>query len=107
MFLLPVAAREVREASRQPRTYAWRAATASAALAVMALYAWFSRYSFTRGHDLFVAISTVAFVYCLVAGVLRTADTIAEEKRENTLGLLFLTDLTGFDIILGKLLSSS
>src|ERR1044071_6734991 len=107
MFLLPVAAREVREASRQLRTYAWRAVTAAVALAVMAFIAWVSRYSTTQGHDLFVAISTIAYLYCLIAGVVRTADTIAEEKRDNTLGLLFLTDLKGLDIILGKLLSSS
>lgn len=107
MFLLPVAAREVREASRQSRTYLWRAATAAVALAVMAFIAWVDRYSTTRGHDLFVAVSTIAFIYCLVAGVVRTADTLAAEKRDNTLGLLFLTDLKGWDIILGKLLSSS
>src|SRR6185295_16622942 len=40
-------------------------------------------------------------------GVLRTADAIAEEKRENTLGLLFLTDLKVGDILLGKLLAST
>jgi ABC-type transport system involved in multi-copper enzyme maturation permease subunit len=107
MFLLPVAAREVREASRQSRTYAWRWITAGVALVVMAFIGWVSRYSPSQGHDLFMAISTIAFIYCLLAGAIRTADTIAEEKRENTLGLLFLTDLKGWDIILGKLLSSS
>src|SRR3954468_10111590 len=107
MFLLPVAAREVREASRQARTYAWRAVTAAVALAVMAFITWVSRFSRSQGHDLFVAVSTIAYIYCLIAGVVRTADTIAEEKRENTLGLLFLTDLKGWDIILGKLISSS
>src|SRR5689334_15434691 len=107
MFLLPVAAREVREASRQTRTYMWRAATAAVALAIMAFISWASRYSTSQGKDMFVAVSTIAYIYCLVAGVVRTADTIAEEKRNNTLGLLFLTDLKGWDIILGKLLSSS
>src|SRR4051812_17429916 len=107
MVLLPVAAREVREASRQTRTYAWRAATAGVTLVVMAFIAWLSRYSMSQGRDLFVGISTIAYIYCLVAGVARTADTIAEEKRDNTLGLLFLTDLKGWDIVLGKLLSSS
>src|ERR1051325_2719140 len=107
MFLLPVAGREVRDASRQLRTYSWRSVTAAVALAVMAFIAWVSRYSTTQGHELFVTISTIAYIYCLVAGVVRTADTIAEEKRDNTLGLLFLTDLKGWDIILGKLVSSS
>jgi ABC-type transport system involved in multi-copper enzyme maturation permease subunit len=107
MFLLPVAAREVREASRQSRTYAWRAITALIALLLMALITWITRYNSGQGQSLFIGVTTVAYLYCLLAGVLRTADVIAEEKRENTLGLLFLTDLKGWDIILGKLLSSS
>jgi ABC-type transport system involved in multi-copper enzyme maturation permease subunit len=107
MFLLPVAAREVREASRQSRTYAWRWITAAVALALMAFIAWITRYSMNQGHELFMAVSVVAYIYCLLAGAVRTADTIAQEKRDNTLGLLFLTDLKGWDIILGKLLSSS
>src|SRR5437868_3411091 len=107
MPFLPVAAREVREASRQPRTYRWRWITAAAALGLMAFVWWVTRHSFSQGHELFVAISTAAYIYCLVAGAVRTADTIAEEKRDNTLGLLFLTDLKEWDIVFGKLLSSS
>src|SRR5688500_17834606 len=107
MILLPVAAREVREASRQSRTYAWRWVTAAVTLAIMAFIVWVSRRSMRQGHDLFIAISVVAYIYCLLAGAVRTADTLSAEKRENTLGLLFLTDLKGWDIILGKLLSSS
>lgn len=107
MFMLPVAAREVREASRQTRTYAWRWITAAIALAFIAFISWITRYSSSQGHELFIAISVLAYIYCLLAGAVRTADTIAQEKRDNTLGLLFLTDLKGWDIILGKLLSSS
>ena len=107
MILLPVATREVREASRQSRTYAWRWITAAVALALMAFIAWVTRHSGSQGQELFVAVSIVAYIYCLLAGVVRTADVIAQEKRDNTLGLLFLTDLKGWDIILGKLLSSS
>jgi hypothetical protein len=107
MPLLPVAAREVREASRQPRTYRWRWVTAAAALAFMSFVAWVTRYSPSQGHEVFVAVSTVAYIYCLLAGAARTADSISEEKRDNTLGLLFLTDLKGWDIVFGKLLSSS
>src|SRR5687768_9769509 len=107
MFMLPVAAREVREASRQSRTYAWRWITAAVALAFIAFISWITRYSRSQGHELFIAISVLAYIYCLLAGAVRTADTIAQEKRDNTLGLLFLTDLKGWDIILGKLLSSS
>jgi ABC-type transport system involved in cytochrome c biogenesis permease component len=38
----------------------------------------------------------------LVVGPLLTADSIAEEKREGTLGLLFLTPLSSWEIVLSK-----
>ncbi|HEX4645320.1 MAG TPA: ABC transporter permease, partial [Verrucomicrobiae bacterium] len=45
--------------------------------------------------------------YALLAGVRFTADSLSEEKREGTLGLLFLTDLKGYDVIFGKLAAGS
>ena len=45
--------------------------------------------------------------YCLLSGVWFTADCLSAEKREGTLGLLFLTDLKGYDVVLGKLVASS
>ena len=44
---------------------------------------------------------------CLLAGVLLTADCLSEEKRDGTLGLLFLTDLKGYDVVLGKFIAMS
>jgi len=43
----------------------------------------------------------------LSAGVFFTSDALSEEKREGTLGFLFLTDLRGYDVVLGKLLATS
>ena len=43
----------------------------------------------------------------LSAGLFFTSDCLSEEKREGTLGLLFLTDLRGYDVALGKLLATS
>ena len=43
----------------------------------------------------------------LLAGIFTTADCLSEEKREGTLGLLFLTDLKGYDIVLGKIVAAS
>src|SRR6185436_15942852 len=45
--------------------------------------------------------------YCLLVGTARTADCLGSEKREGTMGLLFLTNLNGFEIIGGKLCSSA
>jgi len=59
------------------------------------------------GATLFVALSVIAFFYSLLAGIFTTADCLSEEKREGTLGLLFLTDLKGYDIVFGKLAATS
>src|SRR6267143_6346346 len=49
----------------------------------------------------------MAFGFALATGVFLTGDCLSEEKREGTLGLLFLTDLRGYDVVLGKLISHS
>jgi len=56
---------------------------------------------------LFGTISWFAFAYGLFAGIHVTADCLSDEKREGTLGLLFLTDLKGYDVVLGKLVATS
>src|SRR5207245_140427 len=43
----------------------------------------------------------------LSAGLFFTSDCLSEEKREGTLGFLFLTDLRGYDVAAGKLLATS
>ena len=45
------------------------------------------------GQSLLSSLAGLAFLHCLFAGVRLTSDTISEEKREGTLGFLFLTDL--------------
>jgi ABC-type transport system involved in multi-copper enzyme maturation permease subunit len=103
----PVAAREARSAARAPRTYAWRAVVTAIGIAIVPISLWMSRAAPSQGRAVFIAVAGMAFIYCLFGGVLRTADSIAEEKRENTLGLLFLTDLKVGDVISGKLLAST
>ncbi|HEY0456590.1 MAG TPA: hypothetical protein VGE41_09460, partial [Verrucomicrobiae bacterium] len=55
------------------------------------------------GQMLFRSLAVLLFGFATVFGASITADAISQEKREGSLGLLFLTDLTGNDIILGKL----
>src|SRR5208282_145231 len=57
--------------------------------------------------SLFWGFSGMSLLYCLLAGRLMTADCLSVEKREGTLGLLFLTDLKGYDVALGKLAAHS
>jgi len=59
------------------------------------------------GADLFRTLSFLTVGFCMLEGVRKTADCLSQERREGTLGLLFLTDLRGGDIILGKLVSAS
>src|SRR4029450_3434712 len=63
--------------------------------------------SAAHGRYLFRALFGLAFAYCLFIGIFRTADCLSEEKRDGTLGLLFLTDLKGYDIVLGTLAATS
>src|SRR5687768_10260422 len=53
------------------------------------------------------SVAGILIIICLFVGVQLTADSIAHEKREGTLGLLFLTPLTPFQIVFGKLIAHS
>jgi hypothetical protein len=62
---------------------------------------------FERGEAAFTVISMLLLGYCLFGGVLLTADCLASEKRSGSLGLLWLTDLRPYDVVLGKLAGTS
>lgn len=107
MELLPTATRELRLAARRPGTYWIR--VGFNALAILVVFGLLSpsfrgvRSPTETGQFLFLALSAAAFLLSLISGAFVTADALSEEKREGTLGLLFLTDLRGHDVVLGKL----
>jgi len=107
MTFLPVVERELRVAARRRGTYWGRfvAATLGACLAAGILLAGEGPNE-DVGADLFYGVGAVLFLYTFV-GTLVTCDCLSEEKREGTLGLLFLTDLKGRDVVLGKLAATS
>src|SRR5688572_29179055 len=110
MTVLPVVTREMNVLSRRRSTYLWRAVTALLALLVLAWLFLISiaGYSFAQlGKTIFLVLSGLSFFYALLVGVHATSDAVSEEKREGTLGLLFLTDLKGYDIVFGKLAATS
>jgi hypothetical protein len=109
MTFLPIVGRELIEASRRRGTYWVRLASAAAGLIIggWVMLMMQREAPAELGMVLFIAISVAAYLYCLFIGVFRTADCLSEEKREGTLGLLFLTDLKGYDIVLGKLAATS
>lgn len=109
MTFLPIVGRELRVASRQRNTY-WN--RIGAGLGGIGIGGWIMLMPWFRGQQvvgpaLFISLSVLTFAYALLMGVLKTADCLSEEKREGTLGLLFLTDLKGYDIVLGKLAATS
>ena len=109
MNILPVAHRELRLLARAPGTYRVRCLTVILAtlLSLGMLYAGFAGTlsPASAGRGLFVTLSSIAALYVLIEGSLVTGDSLSREKREGTLGLLFLTDLRGYDVVIGKLIS--
>src|SRR5439155_12481156 len=59
------------------------------------------------GSMLFYALTWLSLAAALSAGLFFTSDCLSEEKREGTIGFLFLTDLRGYDVVFGKLLATS
>ena len=109
-MLLPIVERELRVAARLTATYRNRAIAAgvvAVAAMVMLLFGSFVQSPSLVGGAMFKTLAVFTFVFCVLEGVRKTADCLSEEKREGTLGLLFLTDLKGYDIIFGKLAAMS
>jgi len=109
MTFLPIVDRELCVAARRWVTYWGRALFALFAI-VIGLFFYLAHYwagSLTFSQNLFGGLVWLAIIYCLFSGLGFTADCLSEEKREGTLGLLFLTDLKGHDVILGKLAATS
>ena len=109
MTFLPIVERELRIVARRSGTYWVRFFAALTAMVIALLVA--SSMSFWSGpriaKEVFGFLSGIIMAYCLFAGMFQTADCLSSEKREGTLGLLFLTDLRGYDVVLGKLAASS
>jgi hypothetical protein len=109
MRFLPIVARELLEAARRRGTYWLRVGSAGAGLLIGGWILIIPGMTTpqTLGPTLFIPLAIIIYIYCMFIGVFRTADCLSEEKREGTLGLLFLTDLKGYDVVLGKLVASS
>ena len=111
MNFLPIAERELRVAARRRATYWIRLIAATIALIIagsmLFIFSQIGGPMPNKGRILFNTLAWMAFTYAFAAGVFLTADSLSEEKREGTLGLLFLTDLRGYDVVLGKLAATS
>lgn len=104
MNLRPVIERELRVASRQRSTYLNRTSSGVllTILLVVMLRALQEAPVFLRGRYIFSAMTIVLLLIIWLTVPLSTADCLSREKREDTLGLLLLTPLRPFEIVLSK-----
>src|SRR4026209_623804 len=108
MTFLPLVTRELRAASRRKSTYRIRRWTALLAFIVGLFFIVIGYFGGREaGQNLFACLTFFASGFILLAAIFLTPDCISEEKREGTLGLLFLTDLQGYDVVLGKFIARS
>lgn len=107
MIVLPVIERELRVQSRQPFTY-WLRVIGAGTLLLIGVYSELTRQWFpmrpgqSPGSQLFSHLTTTLFFAIWILVPLATADCISRERREETLGLLFLTPLKAWDIVVAK-----
>lgn len=110
MTFLPIVERELREASRKRATHWLRFFAALLAIVVAFTILIGANRSVPGpqvGQQVFFVVSGMAITFCALAGVFLTSDCLSSEKREGTLGLLFLTELKGYDVVFGKLAATS
>lgn len=109
MILLPVIERELRVTARTRRTYRNRFLAGLGMIGVLLWVLWESRGASQSqlGNDTFELITMAALLLALLAGFFHTADCISEERRDGTLGLLYLTDLRSIHVVFGKLFAQS
>jgi ABC-type transport system involved in multi-copper enzyme maturation permease subunit len=108
---LPIVERELRLAARRRGTYWLRVVAALVGLVIGSGMLLLSLVPFggqpQMGGAMFGTLTWLSLAAALSAGLFFTSDCLSEEKREGTLGFLFLTDLRGYDVVLGKLMVTS
>src|SRR5215472_6711939 len=102
MIVLPVIMRELRAAARHGFTFYLRTLGAAALLLACFFFGLNNEFTPTLGGRLFGYLHCTLFVAIWILVPLLTADCISVERREGTLGLLFLTGLKGSDVVVAK-----
>jgi hypothetical protein len=107
MTSLPIIQRELLVRSRTRSTYRLRLAVAVTGLLICShqlMVATFVTTPAALGHSVFNEVVGAAFLLCCGAALI-ASDSISAERREGTLGLLFLTRVRSLDVLVGKLVS--
>jgi ABC-type transport system involved in multi-copper enzyme maturation permease subunit len=102
MTVLPVIIREIRAQARLPSNYYLRVMGAAALMLMGAFFIFKSGLSPDAGGQFFGLLHFQLFMVIWILVPLLAADCISKERREGTVGLLFLTPLKARDIVLAK-----
>ena len=100
--VLALFVRSLREDARSKLTYLARAGMVGVIILFLFTTIVFSDWSGAPGLDFFRIIVNIQAVFITLAGLSYFASAITEEKEEQTLGLLRMTDLNPLSILLGK-----
>ena len=102
MNVFPVIVRELRSQARQHFTFSLRELGVIAMLAAGCMFAAGHPLAARSGGDMFAYLHRTLFLAIWILVPFSAADCISRERREGTLGLLFLTPLKATDIIIAK-----
>jgi ABC-type transport system involved in multi-copper enzyme maturation permease subunit len=102
VLVLPIIDRELRASARHPFTYYLRTLGAGALLLASMFFGIEHGFESSIGGKLFSYLHFTMFYAIWILVPLLAADCISRERREGTLGLLFMTGLRGADIVVAK-----
>lgn len=107
----PILDHDLKKRSRSGRNAFWRILLSAGGFVVVMGFLQVGRFAgwtpARLGDSLFYVLSLLGIAYCLLAGLVLTADCLSSEKRQGTLHLLFLSNLPPSNIVAGKLVASS
>ena len=102
MTILPTIERELRAQARQGLNHALRVLGPAALVLVGMVVASDSGFAPNEGGKIFGLLNVTLFLFIWLTVPMITADCISVERREGTIGLLFLTPLKARDIVVSK-----
>src|SRR5690348_634740 len=105
MTLVPIVERELRSAARQEFTYYLRVIGVGGVLLASSVFLFRHGDDPNFGGRLFADLHLTLFCAIWIVVPFLTADCISQERRDGTLGLLFLTRLSSRDVVIAKSLA--
>jgi ABC-type transport system involved in multi-copper enzyme maturation permease subunit len=104
---MPIARREMLVLARSPLTFRARITAGLVTLvAGIAFGIFYSRMGIGTVFPFMGIIGYMLSLMCMFSGAQVSSDAVSKEKREGTLGLLFLTGLSAWQITCGKLIAT-